>query len=153
MIVVDLAELRGQVVLTPNMEKGLNFLLESGQKEFPVGRQVIDGDNVYAEIQAYDSIEGDPEVFEGHRQYIDIQYVAAGEETIAWTALKDATITTPYVDGDDYQLGTAPADKVTKVRLSAGQLAVLYPVDLHAPRRASGSSVPVRKIVVKVAID
>ncbi|MEA2530090.1 MAG: hypothetical protein QOG89_1734 [Thermomicrobiales bacterium] len=153
MIVVDLVNLRDQVVLTPNLEKALNFLLQLGQNDLPDGRAPIDGDRVYAEVQSYNTVEGEIAEFEGHRKYIDIQYVRSGEEIIAWTSAKNVTETTSYVDEHDYWLGTAEPDRVTQVRLAAGQLAVLYPVDLHAPRRAAGSSAPVKKIVVKVAID
>ena len=153
MIVSDLEHLRDQVVMTPNMETAINFLLESGQQEHPAGRLTVDGDRVFVEVQAYETIEGGDVTFEGHRTYLDIQYVVEGEEIIAWASIDDATVTTPYgPDGHDYWLGTVPADRVTNVRLKGGQLAVLYPTDAHAPRRAAGASMPVRKLVVKVAI-
>jgi YhcH/YjgK/YiaL family protein len=153
MIVANLENLKDQVVLTPNMETAINWLVEHGQAEHPAGRAAIDGENVYAEVQAYDTIaEGEP-TFEGHVSYIDIQYVVEGEEIIAWANKDDVDITTGYdVDKGDFWLGKAPADTVTNVHLKGGQLAVLYPTDAHAPRRAVGSSAPVRKLVVKVKI-
>lgn len=153
MIVSNLENLRDQVVLTPNIETAINWLVESGQKEFPTGRQVIDGDNVYAEVQAYETIDGGDVTFEGHRTYLDIQYIVEGEEIIAWASLDDATVTKPYDGSGDHWLGTAPADRVTNVRLKGGQLALLYPTDAHAPRRAANGSTPVRKLVVKVKIE
>ena len=73
---------------------------------------------------------------------------------IGWASLDDATATTPYGEtGGDAWLGTVPAERVTNVRLRGGQLAVLYPTDAHAPRRAANGSMPVRKLVVKVAIE
>lgn len=153
MIVVDLAQLRGQIALTPNMETAIAFLEASGQDELAEGRLEIDGRNVYVEVQSYDTVEREADVFEGHRSYVDIQYVAAGVEIISWAALKDVTETKAYDAEHDYWLGAATADKVTEVRLSAGQLAVLYPSDPHAPRKAAGSSSPVKKLVVKVAVE
>ncbi len=154
MIVSDLVHLREQVVMTPNMETAINFLLESGQADHPAGRLTVDGEKVFVEVQAYDTIEGGDVIFEGHRQYIDIQYLVEGEEVIGWATLDDATPTTPYGEtGGDAWLGTVPAERVTNVRLKGGQLAVLYPTDAHAPRRAAGASMPVRKLVVKVAIE
>jgi beta-galactosidase beta subunit len=38
------------------------------------------------------------------------------------------------------------------VRLSAGQAAILYPSDAHAPQAADGTPTLVKKIVVKVAL-
>ena len=153
MIVTDLVHLREQVVLTPNIEAAIAFLETSGQNEIAVGRVLIDGTSVYAEVQAYDSVVRDDEVFEGRRTYIDSQYVAAGEEIISWTSLANVTETKAYDQQHDYWLGDAPKEKVTEVRLSAGQLAVLYPIDAHAPRKAAGASSPVRKLAIKVAID
>ena len=154
MIVSDLSQLRNQVVVTPNMEKAIAFLEKSGQAEMEVGRVAIDGDKVYAEVQAYESLEGPIEKFEGHRQYIDIQYVAGGEEIIGWASIDDAAVTDPYESNEhDYWLGTVPADRITEVKLKAGQLAVLYPVDAHAPRRAAGKASAVRKLVIKVAVE
>jgi beta-galactosidase beta subunit len=46
-----------------------------------------------------------------------------------------------------------PAGEATPVRLAAGELAVLYPEDGHAPRLAARSPSPVFKIVVKVAVE
>jgi biofilm protein TabA len=152
MIVVDLDQLRDQVVLTPNIEKAIDFLVNSGQDDLPLGRFAIDGDNVYAEVQAYDTVERETDTFEGHKTYIDIQYVVSGEEIIAWASPKDVTETKAYDQEHDYWLGDADASKATDVRLNAGQLAVLYPADPHAPRRAVGKASPVRKLVVKVKI-
>ena len=76
MIVADLTHLRDQVVLTPNMETAIAYLLSSGQDERPDGRVVVDGDKVYVEVQSYNTTEGPVTRFEGHRKYIDIQYVA-----------------------------------------------------------------------------
>jgi YhcH/YjgK/YiaL family protein len=152
-IVVDLADLKQQVVLTPNMQKAIEFLEASTGKQYPDGRVVVDGDNVFTEVQSYDTVEGGEVRFEGHRKYLDIQYVLEGEEIIAWASRKDVNETKAYDAEGDYWLGSAPADKVTNVRLSAGQLAVLYPNDAHAPRRAAGASSAVKKFVVKVALD
>lgn len=154
MIVGDLERVRGQVTMTPNLETAFAFLAEHGQDEMPVGRQVVDGDKVYVEVQAYDTIEGSYDTFEGHRAYIDIQYVVEGEEIIGWVSIGDVEEKTPFDAENDYWLATADRSYVTDVRLHGGQLAVLYPEDMHAPRRAAGgASSPVRKLVVKVAIE
>ena len=153
MIVTDLKHVEDQVVLTPNMKTAIAFLVESGQDALPTGRHVIAGDRVYAEVQAYDTIEGDIEELEGHRRYLDIQYVAEGEEIIGWASIDQVEETTPYDRADDYVLANVESSRVTRVQLTTGQLAIMFPTDLHAPRRAVGSSSPVRKLVVKVALN
>jgi YhcH/YjgK/YiaL family protein len=117
----------------------------------PDGRVEIDGEDAFALVQSYETQTGDW-LFEGHRKYLDIQYVASGEEVIGWAHIERATVTMPYDPVKDVWLGTVPAAEITPVRLAAGQLAVLYPTDAHAPRHAAGAAMAVKKIVVKVAV-
>ena len=153
MIVTDLSRIREQVAMTPNLETAIRFLEESGSTVMPVGRAEIDGDRVYAEVQEYETISGPIEKLEGHRRYLDIQFVAEGEETIGWASIDDVTETDPFNKEHDYWLGSASADGTTPVALHTGQLALLYPSDMHAPRRATDLLASVRKLVVKVEIE
>jgi len=153
MIVGDLAQLRNQAALTPNLETAIAYLQKSGQDDLPIGNIAIDGDKVFVEVQAYDSIEGPITPFEGHRKYIDIQYVAAGEEIIGWAPLESVSITKAYDAEHDFWNGEADPARISLVRLRAGMAAIMLPSDAHAPRHASNGSIPVRKLVVKVAIE
>jgi YhcH/YjgK/YiaL family protein len=151
-IVTQIEHLPEQINMTPGMQKAVEFLRLSRTQDLEDGEVELDGRTVYAVIQTYDTLPGAADKYEGHRKYIDIQYVAAGEEVIGWAYIDRVTITVPYVEKDDYWLGTVPADEATPTRLAAGQVAVLYPTDAHAPRRAAGAAGPVKKIVVKVAV-
>src|SRR5262245_2379075 len=122
MIVIDLKRVREQAVLTPNMETAIDFLLRSGQDELPLGRHPIDGDRVYAEVQAYDTLEGEIPHFEAHRSYIDIQYVASGDEIIGWASIDHGSVKTPYDTEHDYWLANVDSAHVTEVRLTTGSL-------------------------------
>jgi biofilm protein TabA len=95
----------------------------------------------------------DPPRFEHHRRYIDIQFIVAGEEVIGWAPADRMQVTEAYDPEKDIAFGTVPAGEATPVRLAAGELAVLYPEDGHAPRLAAGRPSPVFKIVVKVAVE
>ena len=151
MIVTDIAHLADQVMLTPALQKASAFLQSLPAGPLPDGRIEINGDDAFALVQSYETHTG-AWLFEGHRKYLDIQYVASGEEVIGWAFIDRTTVTVPYDPAKDAWLGTVPADAITPVRLTAGQLAVLYPTDAHAPRHAAGAAVAVQKIVVKVAV-
>jgi YhcH/YjgK/YiaL family protein len=151
MIVASLQELAEQAQLTPAMRKGLDFLVQNQGKELPDGRAPIDGDQVYALVQSYETRTGEI-TFEGHRRYIDLQYVARGEELLGWAPLAAAEVTRPYNEERDIWLGSVPQDQMTAVHMTEGFVAVLYPSDAHAPMRAWGAPAPVKKIVVKVAL-
>jgi YhcH/YjgK/YiaL family protein len=89
--------------------------------------------------------------FESHKQYIDVQVIVEGEEfievvDIAKLSLKEDK--TPAKDVLIYHV----ADNATLLRLSAGEAAVLFPVDGHMPSVAIKAPSLVRKIVVKVPV-
>src|SRR5207244_12618654 len=111
-----------------------------------------DGDAVYAIVQTNDTLTGGEVKYDAHHKYLDLQYVAAGEEVIGWAHIDRLNGATPYDEKGDYVLGKVADADQTPTRLSAGQLAVLYPADAHAPRRAAGAPSSVKKIVVKVAV-
>lgn len=61
--------------------------------------------------------------------------------------------TDEYNDEKDVVHGNVAEEAFTLVRLNPGYLAVAYPEDAHAPGLADGEPIPVKKIVVKVAIS
>jgi len=151
MIVSSLEQVQRQVAMTPALQKAFDFLRAWGRQPFPDGRVAIDGNLIYAMVQSYSTQSGEPE-FEFHRKYLDIQFMAAGEEIIGWAFADRMVVSVPYDEAKDICLGRVPPADVTAVRLSAGQAAVLFPSDAHAPGRAVGAPAPVRKIVVKIAV-
>jgi YhcH/YjgK/YiaL family protein len=154
MIVAQLDQIAEQTAPTPNMQKALDFLRQVRGAELPGGRIEIDGDRVFALVQSYQTaVASDPVVFEAHQAYIDVQYMAAGQEVIAWAATDRLRVTEAYDPAKEAWFGALPAAETTFVRVAAGELAVLYPTDGHAPRLAAGAPAAVRKIVVKVAVD
>lgn len=151
MIVTDLKHIEHQVQLTPGLKKGLAFLRQD-LNNLPDGKVEIDGDRVYAIVQRYETIRTEAPKFEFHRKYIDVQFIVSGEETIGWAPVEGMTITEAYSAEKDICFGKVASEKWTPVRLRAGQLAVLWPEDAHAPKLATAAPSPVMKIVVKVGL-
>ena len=67
MIVTDIAHLADQVMLTPALQKALAFLQALPAGPLSDGRIEIDGDNVFALVQSYET-QTDAWLFEGHRK-------------------------------------------------------------------------------------
>ncbi len=152
MIVTDLEHIVEQAVLSPALRQAIGFLQQAHPQELADGRVEIDGDKVYALVQSYETAATDEPRFEAHRKYVDVQYLASGEEVIGWAFIDKLIVNVPYDEGKDVYLGHVPPHDMTPVRLSSGQLAVLYPADAHAPKLAAGAPALVKKIVVKVAV-
>lgn len=152
MIVSDLKCLGRQGAMPPGFEKAVEFLGRPGIQGLPDGKYEIDGERVFAIAQRYDTAPAAEPSFEAHRKYIDLQFIASGTETICWAPFGRMVATGPYDEGKDVCFGTVPLRERSAVSLQAGQLAVFYPEDAHAPRLAAGAPCRVLKIVVKVSV-
>ncbi len=152
MIVTDLTNILHQSPLTPPLRQAIEFLRRKDLGSLPDGTTAIDGTNVYAIMQGYGTETAREPRFEYHRKYIDVQYMLFGEEIIGWAPVEEMIEAGSYDADKDVCFGTVRTGRWTPVRLKAGQLAILWPEDAHAPRLAADAPSPVRKIVVKVAV-
>lgn len=153
MIVAELSELAKQLALTPGLQKALDFLAENPLGEGLAERVEIDDKLVFALVQQFETLPaGEMVELEAHREYIDIQYVAQGEEVMGWAALSDLPHPGDYNPAKDVLHGLLPALSMTPLRVKAGQAAVFFPKDAHAPKLAGEKPQWVKKIVVKVAV-
>jgi biofilm protein TabA len=153
MIVGKLEVLADQVPASSRLQKALIYLKEAGVQNLPDGRHEIDGSVLYALVQSYETTPVDEHSkFEAHRKYIDVQYIADGIEIIGWAPLAAMAVTKEYSEEKDIAFGTCPLAVSTQVKVAAGQAAIFFPEDAHAPKLAVGTPAAVKKIVVKVAV-
>lgn len=151
MLVTDIKHIDYHLSMTAAFRKAIDFLRRPDIRNLVDGRVDIDGQDVFALIQRYETVKTDAPKFEYHRKYIDIQHIVSGEEVIGWALVERMKITDAYDMEKDICFGTVPKEEITPVYLQAGQLAVLYPEDGHAPKLAAGAPSHVVKVVVKVA--
>ena len=119
MIITDLAHLSQQAELSPALAMASAYLKQAAGRSLPDGRVDIDGEDVYALVQSYETLAGEPR-FEAHRRYIDIQYVVSGAEIIGWAPLAALVVTDGYDRAKDIAFGCVEPDQVTLVRLPRG---------------------------------
>ena len=126
---------------------GLAFLAQD-HGDFRERSVELDGRDVYAMFQSITTESESGRFYEAHREYIDIQYIASGEETIRVVDVEALRETTPYnAERDVAFYALAPG---TDLRLRAGDFAILYPHEAHLPKLPTGAPAPVQKIVIKV---
>ncbi len=113
------------------------------------GKHAIVGEEVFA-IVASDAGRGrEKSPLEFHQRYIDIQFVISGDEVIGWQYLPpESPLRASYKAEKEIGFLANPAPLWIPVQ--EGYFAILFPTDAHAPLAGSG---PVRKAVVKVAVD
>lgn len=131
-----------------NMKPAFEFIEKAVVENLEVGRYELDGKNLYALVQEYDS-KTDAN-WECHRRYIDIQFIVSGKELIGWDNIKNIPDGIEYNEEKD--ASKFKMDGGTDVVMEAGYYSILYPQDLHQPGKVCGKVEPVKKIVIKIAI-
>lgn len=150
MILDDLKNLRQYNSLFPGMQAAAEFL-EKMTAQTPTGRYPIDGTNVYAMVQRYETKPEDTLPWECHDNYLDIQYLFSGQETILWAERNAVPEWGAYSESND---STVSYGKCTPVplTLSPGQFAIFTSHDAHKPKCIKDTPAPVVKVVVKMKI-
>ena len=140
------------------VRRGIEWLQKTDLAALPLGRNEIDGDAIYANVQEYDSNPVEGFSVEAHRKYIDIQALSAGRELIGTVKLTDAMpVVEPYsaekdclfLDRHVMPFLLDGSDSDGRIILNAGELVIFTPSDPHAPSLAIDKPEKVRKIVVK----
>ncbi|ELC4568288.1 YhcH/YjgK/YiaL family protein, partial [Salmonella enterica] len=113
----------------------------------------IDGKNIFAQIidmTTRDAAENRPEV---HRRYLDIQFLAWGEEKIG-VAIDTGNnqISESLLEQRDI-IFYHDSEHESFIEMIPGSYALFFPQDVHRPGCNKSIATPIRKIVVKVAID
>ncbi|MFH0879737.1 MAG: YhcH/YjgK/YiaL family protein [Lentisphaerota bacterium] len=136
------------LTLHPSFAAAFRYLQNSALAGMAPGKYEIDGPDLYV-IIGRDSGRGrELSPLEAHRKYIDIQYVISGGDVMGWKPLqKGLGISQDYDEARDIQFFREAPDFWMPV--SAGQFAVFFPCDAHAP--LAGDQ-PVFKAVVKVRL-
>lgn len=149
MIADHLAQCSRYTLLSPRFTPAFEFLkqLDAGR---PPGRYELDAGNCFALVQSYTTKPLQDAKFEAHKKFIDIQFILAGRETLLWSPLLELTETLqPYQAENDMAFFAVPP-QVTTITLRAGEFAIFFPADGHAPGIDCGAPAEVRKVVVKV---
>lgn len=136
--------------LGPGFAAGLDWLA-TFSPHLADGRYAICGDDVYALVQSYDTVQASDKRYESHRLFADIQYVAEGTEVIQYAPVATLHPVTEYNAENDFLLHADPPAS-TALLLAPGSFAVFYPRDAHKPGTVHGVADRIRKVVVKVRI-
>jgi len=136
--------------LGERIASALQYLQDNDCTKLAVEKIPIHGDQVYVLVQDNTTKPREQGVWEAHRKYIDVQYVAFGVEEMGYANIKTLTVKKSYDEKDDYELFDGVGSFVT---VPAGSFTIFFPEDGHIPGSAvDDKPAAVRKIVVKVAV-
>jgi biofilm protein TabA len=131
------------------LEAGLDFLERTDLAALPMGKHEILGDSVFALAMKSPSRAPETGQFESHREYIDIQFLLSGEETIGVAPVEELQVATPYDAAKDIVFYALPKTYKNLV-IRPGHFAVFFPPEGHLPMCHSNGPHELHKVVVKV---
>jgi YhcH/YjgK/YiaL family protein len=150
-MIADTLKNRSQYAsISPRIKAGFDYLAKTDFSKIAAGKYEIDGSNLFALVQEYDSITKEQGKWECHKNYIDIQYIVEGVEQIGVQNIDFLKVTTEYNPEKDIAFLSGDGDFVT---LSKGSYGVFFPQDAHMPKVAPGDKPgKVKKVVLKIKI-
>ena len=127
--------------------EAFGFLDQPGLQDLPDGEYEIAGERVYAIIERTAGRTVSEGQLEGHRKYLDIQFLISGEESMGWHPRAGLVPAAEYDAEKDLEFFEGKPESI--VRVPPGSFAIFLPTDAHLPLIGDG---PIHKVVVKVAI-
>lgn len=127
----------------------MEYLAKTDFTHLENGRYELDGKKLIAIVMRYKTRQLDQAIWESHRKYIDVQFVANGDERFGYVQLAKAPATTAAYNDENDVILYEPAAEMHEAPL--GTFMIFYPDDIHAPSLATGNP-PVSKDVVKVVV-
>lgn len=132
-----------------SFEKAFQFLKRDDLESLALGKYEIDGEEVFALVQEYDTKDLENAKYEAHKKYIDIQYMLDGNENMGYSSINKLQLTTPYDEDKDVMF----LEGETKlIALHSKDFFVLFPEDAHMPGMIINEKAKVKKVVVKVRV-
>lgn len=137
--------------LAGNVKKALELLKEVDVTALPVGKTPLDGEDIFASVNTYETESVTDRRPEKHFKYIDIQIMGAGREAIGYTDVENASDLTEDRREKDDVVFYGTTRKENFVELEKGDFAIFFPWEVHRPNCWFGEGPEtVKKIVVKV---
>ena len=148
MIVDELKNAHQYRGLSARIARGIDYLCNADLAALAPGTYEID-ETMQARVLEYPSRTPEKGVWEAHRKFLDLQYIVEGAERIRWAP---TSLLTPgeYDEAKDFWRFEGEGDAVT---VPAGSFMLLWPADGHMPCLAVDQPAPVKKVVVKIAVE
>lgn len=135
--------------LNSNFAKAFDFLKREDLNSLAVGKYELDGENIFALVQEYETKTLDTAIYEAHKKYIDIQYLVEGIENMGYQPIDNLVVSIPYDKEKDFMVLSG---ETRLTMYEKGEYFILFPEDGHMPGVFHEEIKKVKKVVIKVAI-
>lgn len=130
----------------------IQFILQLKVDNIELGKHVI-SDDVYVNIEEYQTKAIRDAKFESHDKYIDIQLLLSGCENIYYTSRDGLEIQNPYDESRDISFYSDDVSKSPYTTLDGTNFMMIFPHEAHAPQvSVDNSRQKVLKVVAKIKV-
>jgi YhcH/YjgK/YiaL family protein len=113
------------------------------------GKYELQGQDLVAIVQRYQTAASADKLWEAHQVYGDIQVVYHGLELCGHTDQTTLVVTKPYIAEKDVEKYAAPSSPTALLTLGRGNFAIFHPQDGHQPGVQIGAPAEILKVVIK----
>ena len=150
MIIGKLKDLPQYKGLSKNLDTAIDFLLHQKLSTLPLGKTVIDEDNVFINRFDYYGEELDSCLIEAHQKYMDIHLVIEGAESLGYAHISDLTPIGSYNEETDFI--EYKGSNLIQIPCRKEAFVLTFPEDAHMPKIKLNDEL-IKKAVCKVKVD
>ena len=131
------------------LDKGFDFLRSADLSALPLGKTVIEGDDVYCNHFTYTTAPLAPDsLWEAHTRYLDLHIVLSGRERVGLAPIEALEEVEVRADEDSVLYHGAPRNILT---LEEGWFLLVFPGEGHLPKLVAEAPEPIDKLVLKIS--
>lgn len=128
----------------------VQFISQLNIDNIELGKYIL-SDDIYVNIEEYETKAIEDAKFESHDKYIDIQLLLKGVEDIYYTSRTGLNVDIPYSENKDITFYSDFVNKYPSIRLDSSNFMMIFPHEAHAPQVSiNNSSQKVLKVVAKI---
>ena len=147
MIYTNMSQIERYLGLSAPLDTAIRYLKEADLTKLVMGRNEVDGDNVFINRFDYDTLPQDAAAWEGHLQYADLHVVLSGQEQSGVTdAARLREIRRD--EAADFVGFEGPVECWAPMR--PGDLLIVFPEDVHMVKVQYQGPSHVEKAVFKI---
>lgn len=135
--------------LHEHLDTAIDFIINHDLLTLPLGKTVINGNDVFINRFDYYTAEIDSCLIEAHEQYLDIHLVLQGGEYVGYADLSDLTPVGLYDSNSDFI--EYKGELAIKHPCYPESFVITFPEDAHMPKIKMDNQL-VKKAVCKVKI-
>lgn len=136
--------------LMKNLDTALTYLETQDLSELLLGRNEVDGENVFINYMNYTTIPEVEGFFEAHLDYLDLHIMIEGEECVAVSHISTLE---EFTRDEESDFVGYKGESQSKVLVNSEMALIVYPEDAHMVKIMCKEPGNVKKVVMKIRVS